>query len=216
MSLKLTSPRCHLTATMSQTRKRRKPFFTETQVLVAQGDAQAQFATAKMYWEGNGIHKDLLRAAEYFMLAMEQGHTLATAYLAGMYHTGEGVPRDMKKATKLFDLVEAGRDPDGWFYAGNLLLKVSSEKNQRAVSFLELATDAGHPEAPTMLAERLWTNSHRDQSDASKAMELFEVAAARGDSVAQFNLGHIFLSGEFGRQVDPEKVLTCSFHNPSQ
>ena len=58
-------------------------------------------------WRGRAAR--FCRAARWYRLAAEQGHTGAQFYLGGMYYAGEGVPRDYVQAFVWFSLSEAGR-----------------------------------------------------------------------------------------------------------
>ena len=66
--------------------------------LAKQGDADAQFNLAMMYYHGEGVERDWKEAARLFRLAAEQGDALAQYNLGVMYHNGEGVFQDLEKS----------------------------------------------------------------------------------------------------------------------
>ena len=68
--------------------------FSDTKALADQGDAQAQFNLALMYYEGEGVPQDYAEAIKWFRKAAEQGLAAAQFTLALMYATGQGVPQD--------------------------------------------------------------------------------------------------------------------------
>jgi TPR repeat protein len=76
--------------------------FSDTKALADQGDAQAQFNLALMYYEGEGVPQDYAEAIKWFRKGAEQGLAAAQYNLALMYYEGEGVPQDYAEAIKWF------------------------------------------------------------------------------------------------------------------
>ncbi|MFZ2301613.1 MAG: tetratricopeptide repeat protein [Gallionella sp.] len=64
------------------------------------GDAKSQFGLARMYYNGDGVAKDDVKAAEWYLKTAEQGNDFAQYKLGAMYDKGEGVPRDADKAVE--------------------------------------------------------------------------------------------------------------------
>ena len=62
------------------------------------GDAKSQLALARMHYNGGGMAKDDIKAAELYQKAAEQGNAMAQYNLGMMYQKGEGVTRDAAKA----------------------------------------------------------------------------------------------------------------------
>ena len=54
------------------------------------GDAQAQYALGVIYYMGDGVKKDSVKAAQYFLKAAEQGDERAQYFLEVVYMRGEG------------------------------------------------------------------------------------------------------------------------------
>ena len=54
------------------------------------GDAQAQYALGVIYYMGDGVKKDSVKAAQYFLKAAEQGDERARYFLEVVYMRGEG------------------------------------------------------------------------------------------------------------------------------
>ena len=63
-----------------------------------EGDAQAQFQLALLYYQGGVVPRDYEQARYWFEKSAAQGHTVAEYNLGVMYNNGEGVPRDPRKA----------------------------------------------------------------------------------------------------------------------
>ena len=65
-----------------------------------------------MHANGESVEKDMLKAAELFKKAADQGHVDAQNNLGVMYFTGEGVERDEKKAVMWFEKAAAQGNAD--------------------------------------------------------------------------------------------------------
>lgn len=66
--------------------------------LATQGNAEAQWALAWMYNNGQGVAQNYSDAVKLFTLAAEQGHLGAQSGLGMAYADGLGVPRNLTKA----------------------------------------------------------------------------------------------------------------------
>src|SRR5215831_10534046 len=81
-------------------------------VLLLFGPAEAQSADQEKaamnfnlglrYQAGEGVPKDLSKAAELYQKAADQGNADAQASLGFLYAQGEGVPKDLSKAAELY------------------------------------------------------------------------------------------------------------------
>ena len=82
-----------------------------TEIKAGQGDAEAQFNLG-VKLSGEGTTQDYAQAAQWYLKAADQSHSLAQFNLAIMYGAGQGVPRDESKAMgwmqKAADLGDAG------------------------------------------------------------------------------------------------------------
>ncbi len=67
-----------------------------------QGNADAQFNLARMYFSGQGMRHDDAQAAQWTRKAAEQGHAGAQSNLVGMYAQGRGVTQDDAQAVQWF------------------------------------------------------------------------------------------------------------------
>lgn len=67
------------------------------------GDAKAQYAVGKQYYQEYGNpQNDYAKALYWFTKAADQNHIQAQYYLGQMYDTGRGVEKDSFKAFTLF------------------------------------------------------------------------------------------------------------------
>ena len=68
------------------------------------GKPWAQSALAELYISGNGVPKDVNKAAKLFLQAADAGYQLAQFNIANLYESGTGVPIDIGKAMKYFPI----------------------------------------------------------------------------------------------------------------
>jgi localization factor PodJL len=64
----------------------------------AQGDSEAQIEIADRYAAGNGVERDLGKAAEWYQRAACAGNARAQYRLASLYERGRGVEKDLGRA----------------------------------------------------------------------------------------------------------------------
>ncbi len=72
--------------------------------LAEQGDANAQWALATLYFSGDAVPRDYEEAYRWFRAAADQGHGLAQRSLGTMYREGIGVPQDDVQAYVWYSL----------------------------------------------------------------------------------------------------------------
>jgi len=70
--------------------------------LADQQDAATNFSLGRRYYHGEGVPKDLGKAAELYQKAADQGFDRAQCGLAGFYYFGKAVPKDLGKAAEFF------------------------------------------------------------------------------------------------------------------
>lgn len=64
------------------------------------GNVKDQLGLARRYYNGDGVTKDNVQAAEWYQKAAEQGNDFAQYKLGAMYDNGEGVTKDAAKAVE--------------------------------------------------------------------------------------------------------------------
>jgi TIR domain/Sel1 repeat len=70
-------------------------------------DAATDYDLGVRYETGQGVPKDLRKAAEHFQKAANQGYALAQNNLGALYAVGQGVPKDLRKAAELYQKAAA-------------------------------------------------------------------------------------------------------------
>ena len=76
----------------------------EWEPLAAAGVAAAQFNVGLMYYHGQGVPQDFVKAVKWYQLAAEQEFIEAQNHLGTMYFNGRGIPQDYLKAVKWYRL----------------------------------------------------------------------------------------------------------------
>ena len=72
-------------------------------------DPETTYRFGMMSFDGRGVPRDYVEAANWFRMAAEQGHAKAQRNLAVMYQNGQGVPQDSSEAAKWYRMaVEQG------------------------------------------------------------------------------------------------------------
>lgn len=76
----------------------------EFTVAAEEGLDLAQFNLAILYFTGQGVDKDMVKAFKWTQAAAEQGHVAAQFNLGSLYYSGDGVSTDRGKAVEMFNL----------------------------------------------------------------------------------------------------------------
>ena len=90
-----------------------------------QGHADAQNNLGIMYYEGEGVSRDFVKAAHWFRQSAEQGNADAQYNLGTMYEDGEGVPVDLVQAYQWFLLSAKQGDDDAKAACEHLVNRLS-------------------------------------------------------------------------------------------
>jgi TPR repeat protein len=160
------------------------------------GDAAAQFSLGVQYEHGQGVPKDLGKAAESYQKAADQGDAKAQNNLGSLYRDGQGVPRDLGKAAELYQKaadqgdVKAQNNLARLYYYGQGVLKDLG----KAAEFSQKAANQGNVDAQYDLG-LLYQNGQGVPKDLGKAAELSQKAADQGNVGAQTRLGWLYQNG---------------------
>ncbi len=155
--------------------------------LVEQGDASAQFSLGVMYYNGQGVPQDYVKAAELFRkvgFGLISGDPL---YLLGfMYYNGQGVPQDFVKAadwyqSAAYQLGHAQAQYElGLMYYKGLGVLMDHDK---AFRLFRKAARQGQTDAPYHLGYIYETGKGAPQ-DSAQAYAWYNISAAQGYAAA--------------------------------
>ncbi|MEI7821461.1 MAG: RDD family protein [Verrucomicrobiota bacterium] len=173
----------------------------------ARGDATAQFNLGGTYFNGEGVPKDEVKAAECYAKAAEQGEAGAQSILGWMYLNGRGVSKNDTKALEWFRYAAAQGNAvaqthlGDMIYSGNATLK----SYEIACAWYQRAAKQGEPFAQYKLGLAYW-NGRGVPKDSAKSVEWFRKAAEQGNAEAQSALGVAYANGD-GVKKDSAKAI---------
>jgi TPR repeat protein len=116
------------------------------------GRAEACAALAWLNVQGLGLETDLVRGAELYARACQQGETTACLTHALMLSRGEGVPKDVAGAKDTLEKLCASDQPQACTALAVLVVQGSGANLKRARSLLQKACDHDEAEACRLLA----------------------------------------------------------------
>ena len=149
-----------------------KRIFNLTLRAAEQDHAAAQFELGRCYYNGIGVKRDILQAAQWWTKAAEQGHADAQYNLGVSYNNGEGVPQDYSQTAKLWRKAAGQDHANAQYGLGISFLRATGipiSPSQAVACFL-LSTLHGIPDAST----------------DEKLEEMARIGATRDGSIAEF------------------------------
>lgn len=192
------------------------------------GDVYSQFKLGQMYFQGDGVQRDDVEAAKWFMKASQQDHTEAQYILATMYEKGTGVPRSEQEAFNLFSKAAFRGHERAVVILGSG--KWDAYMHKRPVGDDILLEEPHLEEVPpaqeqkTDLEQKYLAKAEQGNVDAQynlgimyyhgegvpknhdEALHWFHLAAEQNDADAQYNLGFMYGKGE-GTKKDQRQSL---------
>ena len=162
-----------------------------------QGDANAQFKLARMFYLGKGVPQDYTEAVRWYRKAAEQGYAKAEYNLSSMYRDGKGVPRDDAEAERWCrKAAEQGhvRAQEGLgflYYRGEGVPQDYAE----AARWYRKSAEQGDGNAQYVLGYMYYYGYGVPQDD-SEAAAWYRRADEQGDAQAQSALGYMYFQGK--------------------
>ena len=177
------------------------------------GDPEAQFRIGVCYHTGDGVAKDLKKAAYWWQIGADQGDASCQFNLGLLYIKGEGVSQNnvtgatlVKKAAEQ-EMPEAQSTLATYYRDG-----IGVPKDiKRAVGWWEKAANQGNVSSQVNLGV-CYANGFGVAKDITKAKYWWEMAAAEGSDVAKKNLES--LSKEIEQGNKGSAPLSKSTTNP--
>lgn len=163
----------------------------------AQGNVNAQFNLAWMYYSGRGVAKDFGKAIEWGLKAAEQGHRKAQYYAGSIYESGElGLNKEPKEAAKWYRKAAEQGESDAQTALGRMYYQGRGVEQDHGEAFkwLTRGSDGGSIHAKAELAG-LFMLGQGTTVDLAKARSLAEEAARGGSAAAKLLLGRMYFDG---------------------
>jgi hypothetical protein len=115
------------------------------------GTPAEQYKLGNVYYQGNGVTKDYMKAIEWFRKAAEQGMPEAQYMTGTMYDRGEGVPQDFVKAVAWYSKAGEQGYVAAQYQLGNKYASGEGvpQNYTEAYVWFSLAAAAGHENART-------------------------------------------------------------------
>jgi len=180
-------------------------------------DADAMTTLGAMLMQGDGVDQDPTLAVEWLMRAVEKNQSEAQWRLGLAYAQGVGIVKNTTEASRLLQLSVAQANSDGQYHWAQLLEHQSNQAEVRAkaMSLYEAAALQGHMPSVLHLAYALRAGEamHDPSHDLNalpiprktvrrstaphlvRSVSFFRIAADKGHSSAQFELGQMFAQG---------------------
>ena len=165
------------------------PEFKKWYDLTIKGAATAQINLGNMYYSGEGVTKDNVKAMEWYRKAAAQGNTTAQNSLGSMYYSGEGVTKDNVKAVEWWSKAAAQGNTTaqnnlgGMYYSGEGVTK----DNVKAMEWYRKAAKQGNANGQNSLGYMYKLGEGASQ-DIAKSIEWFCKAAAQNIKQAKDEL----------------------------
>jgi TPR repeat protein len=171
--------------------------FERIKAQAQKGDAQAQLALGSLYASGDGVAKDLGKAAKWHRKAAEQGLAPAQFELAKDYAGGLGVNADKAEAFKWFHHAADQDMPEAQFALGRCYAHGEgvSENEVEAVRWYQRAAGQNLPVAMEELGH-CYLDGTGVATDLGEGVKWIRKAAESGYAPAQNRLGLCYLKGE--------------------
>ncbi|SES04547.1 hypothetical protein SAMN04487944_11618 [Gracilibacillus ureilyticus] len=166
------------------------------------GSSDALYWLGNEYFMGKVVEQDLEKTYYYYKKAAELGHGDALNNYADMYLRGEYVEKNEEKALKLFKQAAAKGVPEamytlGYMYENGVGTEVDKEESKRWFTESALHGD--------MFAANRLGHEAVDLGQGEEAISWYQMAADRGDSYGEFNLGLCYELG-IGTPVNLKKA----------
>lgn len=175
-----------------------------------QGDVNGTSGLARCYYEGNGTEQNYEKAFQLFTTAAEAGNEKAQRYLADCYGNGFGTERDSEKAAYWLDTADetSANDPEKKLENHKLQLQNEDEIEEAE----EEVQDNGNPLGGLF---DMIGNLLGGGADGGKnfLIDAIKIAAERGETDAQLQLGDIYYNGGEPRLgITVEKDLNTALY----
>lgn len=113
------------------------------------GNVTAQFKLGFEYLSGQGVPRNLQKAAKWLRRAAEQGSATAQYDLGLLYYNGQGVPKNYAKALQWYTKAAAQGNDFAQFNLGLMYYKGLgvAQNYQQAATYYRAAAEQGNPRA---------------------------------------------------------------------
>lgn len=159
------------------------------------GDADAQFTLGNLYYSGEGVKQDEVKAFHWHLKAAEGGHPMAMQTVGYCYQFGEGVKKDIAKALAWYRKGTPLWSGCRFHLALCLLNGTGMKKNpKQAARELEKASADNNTDAMVLLGQ-MHLGHFGIPRNLEQAFHWFQKAAELGNRDAMFQLALCYKCG---------------------
>lgn len=178
-----------------------------TELAEKDGLPEAMYNLGKVYYDGYGTNKDIIRALYWLMKATEGNHLFAAKMLGDCYYDGIGVAINHKLAFKYYKKAADLGNNEAAQLAANCLIAGDGTKMdfKEAISYCVMAAHGGDSGAQVSLGNRYFFGDGL-RRNYERAVYWYQEAAKQDDPVGLKNAGDMFLAGN-GCKRDPRKAI---------
>lgn len=170
------------------------------------GHADAQNDLGHFYAWGDqtfDIKKDFVEARKWWEKSAESGNGRAKEELAWRYEQGaDGFPRKPERAVDLRKTIAKGYRQGIYGLPKNARMADSNLSQVKRTTDLEQQIKDGNPEALATLGWQLLQVPGAAMTTKNEGLTFLERAAANGDSELQYEIGAIYMFGNYGIDKD--------------
>jgi TPR repeat protein len=167
----------------------------DLQPLVEQGEPRAEFLLGHMYYRGQGVPKDPIKAEQLLLLSAKHGFAKAQSYI-GFLYVLKGDEAHLKQALLWFQNSAAQGDREGENLLGFMyeMGKAVPRNYQKAVHWYQIAANQGDSWGQYNLGY-MYLHGFGVNKNVTTAAALYQKSAQQGFRIAQLRLGELYRDG---------------------
>jgi len=154
---------------------------------VQRNDPRSLFELGVMYWKGNGVPQDYVKAAEYYRKAAELGHAEAQYSLGTLYKGGAGVPKNYVEAAKWYRIAAEQGLKEAQFHRGYVYYNGEGVPRNftEAAKWFRIVAEQGYYSDAQFRLGAMYAKGEGVPQDYAEAAKWYRKAAAQGHGPAK-------------------------------
>lgn len=155
------------------------------EILVKQGNPQAEYNLGLCYYKGQGVERDYNKAVKLFKKSAQKNNKRAQSWLGWCYYSGKGIENNINKAIQLWKKASDQGLPQAMFYLGSCYFNgegVQQDYNKATDLFIK-ASEKNNTKAMFYLGY-CYYKGFGVQKNEEKAIDLMKQAADKGEQAA--------------------------------
>ena len=173
-----------------------------------QGNAESQMKLGKMYFNGEGVEQNKIKAFDWFLKSAKNGNVISQLFVGSMYSDGDIITQDktksfqwMLKAAKNGN-VAAQTFVGATYYEGDVIPKDDS----KGFSWLLKAAENGDVKSQKFIGI-MYNDKDVNQQDKEKSFKWVFKEAENGNQKAQYQIGKMYYYGDGVKKNKTEALI---------